>query len=432
MATSFTSNEQAGEKGVERTRQPSSHVDIEGVTRERMLSLKRSRAGHLGYLNRLYKEAELLMQNPENIREIRAKKKDIEDAFGRCLQSYEEYYQLAVEPGKIAEALNDYYSVMIGRKEFEERLEEWLQTAEKSPNEMLMSSRKEENVDVLERYATLSRADSRSAKFKSSRASSRIEEEIEKAKAIGEFYEGSEYSKSASKEEKKPPHTREAHDPTLSATNPTLPNGKRNQVGRTYLRSELNPTAEPWNPVPTRFAASGEYPIVSQRLQQVLGQQQEALHLMAYSLQQALQMPKTELLTFDGNPLNYRLFIKNLEVNIAKRVPDAESRLTYLIQHCTGKAKEAIKDCSIVFPPEHGYENAQDILHRRFGQKHVIAHAHIEKIVNGPQLKRTDAVGLSDLSVQMQNCALTLVLTGAYITVPSIAYIFYLFDFHAV
>ena len=30
------------------------------------------------------------------------------------------------------------------------------------------------------------------------------------------------------------------------------------------------------------------------------------------------------------------------------------------------------------------------------------------KIVEGPQLKGTDVTGLSDLSVQMQNCALTL------------------------
>ena len=60
-----------------------------------MISLKRS---HLGYLNRLYKEAELLMRNPENFREIRSKKKDIEDAFGRFIQSNEEYYQLVAEP----------------------------------------------------------------------------------------------------------------------------------------------------------------------------------------------------------------------------------------------------------------------------------------------------------------------------------------------
>ena len=114
-------------------------------------------------------------------------------------------------------------------------------------------------------------------------------------------------------------------------------------MGRTYSRSELKPTAEPWYPAPSRFAASGEDHIVSKWLQQVLEQQQEALHVMAYSLQQALQMPKKESLAFDGNPLNCWLFIKNFEVNVAKRVPDAESRLMYLIQHCTGKLKKPSK-----------------------------------------------------------------------------------------
>ena len=133
---------------------------------------------------------------------------------------------------------------------------------------------------------------------------------------------------------------------------------------------------------------------------------------MAVSIQQGFEMPKRELLTFDGNPLNYWLFINNFEVNIAKRVPDAESRLTYLIQHCTGKAREAIKNCAIVSNPDQGYRKAQEILYHRFGQKHIAAHAHIAKIVEGPQLKNTDVVGLSDLSVRMQNCALTLVQMG--------------------
>ena len=121
---------------------------------------------------------------------------------------------------------------------------------------------------------------------------------------------------------------------------------------------------------------------------------------------------KRELLTFDGNPLSYWLFVNNFGVNIAKRVRDAESRLTYLIQLCTGKAREAIKNCAIISPPEQGYKKAKEILYHRFGRKHVIAHAHIAKIVDGPQLRATDVVGLSDLSVEMQNCALTLVQMG--------------------
>jgi len=123
-------------------------------------------------------------------------------------------------------------------------------------------------------------------------------------------------------------------------------------------------------------------------------------------------MPKRELLTFDGNPLNYWLFINNFEVNIVKRVPDTMTRLAYLIQHCTGKVREAIKNCAIISGPEQCYRKAQEILYHTFGQKHIIVHTHITKIVEGPQIKNTDVTGLSDLSVQMQNCVLTLVQMG--------------------
>jgi len=60
-----------------------------------------------------------------------------------------------------------------------------------------------------------------------------------------------------------------------------------------------------------------------QQLQQILIQQQEALQLRAYKIRQGFEMPKRKLLTLNGNPLNYWLFINNFEVNIAKRVPDA-------------------------------------------------------------------------------------------------------------
>ena len=44
---------------------------------------------------------------------------------------------------------------------------------------------------------------------------------------------------------------------------------------------------------------------------------------MTYTIRQGFEMPKRKLLTLNGNPLNYWLFINNFEVNIAKRVPDA-------------------------------------------------------------------------------------------------------------
>ena len=78
---------------------------------------------------------------------------------------------------------------------------------------------------------------------------------------------------------------------------------------------------------------------VTLELQEVLKQQQEAMQLMADSIQMEFGMPKRELLTFDSDPLNYWLFVNNFEVNVAKRVKDAETKLAHLIQHCTGKAR---------------------------------------------------------------------------------------------
>ena len=161
----------------------------------------------------------------------------------------------------------------------------------------------------------------------------KAEEEIEKAKATDGVYAGSEHPKS----ERKPVNTEEVGGKPLAR--PPLPREDLNQVRRNYSRSGLNPSTEPWCPGPPRTAASGADLLGSQQLQHVLGKQHEALQMMAHSLQQALEMPKRELLTFDGNPLSYWLFVNNFEVNIAKRVRDAESRLTYLIQLCTGKGQ---------------------------------------------------------------------------------------------
>ena len=61
----------------------------------------------------------------------------------------------------------------------------------------------------------------------------------------------------------------------------------------------------------------------------------------------ALMLPKPELLTFDGNPLQYWRFVRNYEQNIEAKTKDNGERLNYLLQYCTGKAKEVIKNCSV-------------------------------------------------------------------------------------
>ena len=179
----------------------------------------------------------------------------------------------------------------------------------------------------------------------------------EELKVVDEIYDTPQYSRRVIKEYFKLAYEEETFHSRLSATNPlsaTKPhvNDDLNQAMRYYSKSALNPSAQPWVPEPPMNAVnSGDF-AGSFKLQQLSRQQQVAMPLMAFSIQRGFEMPKRELITLDGNPLNYWLFIKNFEVNITKRVVDGESRLTYLIQHCTGKAREAIKNCSIISEPE--------------------------------------------------------------------------------
>ena len=59
-------------------------------------------------------------------------------------------------------------------------------------------------------------------------------------------------------------------------------------------------------------------------------------------------MPKTEILTFDGNPIEYWKFIHNFEVSIVGLTDDPRKKLSYLIQYCKGEAREVIENCCIL------------------------------------------------------------------------------------
>ena len=54
-----------------------------------------------------------------------------------------------------------------------------------------------------------------------------------------------------------------------------------------------------------------------------------------------------------------------------------------LIQYCKGAAKDAIEN-SLMLPTEEGYKEAKEILHKNFGQKHIIVRAFVDKVVKGP------------------------------------------------
>jgi len=118
-----------------------------------------------------------------------------------------------------------------------------------------------------------------------------------------------------------------------------------------------------------------------------------------------LSMPQRQFMYFDGDPISYPLFVKNFEINVENKERNDGDRLNYLIQYCTGKAKEAIEHCMMMDPKE-GYAKAKEILSKNFGRTHLVAKAFLDKVVKGPPIKINDGERLSQLARDMETCML--------------------------
>ena len=129
----------------------------------------------------------------------------------------------------------------------------------------------------------------------------------------------------------------------------------------------------------------------------------EAFQHLATTLQEGFNLPKPELLTFNGTCTDYCKFTSNFDTNIGSRVSDDRLRLSYLIQYCNGDAKSCIED-SVLLEPSERYKLPRSILYSRYGRPHVIARSYIDKLVDGPQIKASDTDGLLRLALEMQKC----------------------------
>ncbi|XP_046341271.2 uncharacterized protein LOC124122193 [Haliotis rufescens] len=133
--------------------------------------------------------------------------------------------------------------------------------------------------------------------------------------------------------------------------------------------------------------------------------------LMQQKILEVVQLPKSELIKFDGDPLRYWMFIRSFETNVAQTSVSSGAKLNRLLNYCTGKALSVIECCSVMDPDE-GYMEALSLLKTRFGREHVIANAWVKKISEGPWLRPTDVEGLRNYADDLRSGMLTLKAMG--------------------
>ncbi|XP_043967025.1 uncharacterized protein LOC122827951 [Gambusia affinis] len=134
--------------------------------------------------------------------------------------------------------------------------------------------------------------------------------------------------------------------------------------------------------------------------------------LLEFSRQQyqaqvdSLRLPPTDLIKFDGDPLQYWKFMRLFTAMVDKESVSAEEKLTRLHQYTEGKARDAISHCLYNPNPSAGFKEALDRLKSRFGNPHSISQAWVEKVLNFKEIR--DNMQLRDFADQLRGCKDTL------------------------
>ena len=151
-------------------------------------------------------------------------------------------------------------------------------------------------------------------------------------------------------------------------------------VERNRNGGDLNVEASTWHPITGLSEESIRPPrqLLEAEMGPPITMTSNSGEEMIRALRQVVSTPRIKYMHFDGDPMNYVSFIHNFETCLEKDNPDSATRLQFLIQHCSGKAKEAIESC-VNLPVGRGYVTAKNTLKENFGKPHIIAKAHIKK-----------------------------------------------------
>lgn len=99
-----------------------------------------------------------------------------------------------------------------------------------------------------------------------------------------------------------------------------------------------------------------------------------------------LNLPKVEIETFSGDPLQYHSFLATFDEHVDKKVKDSDVKLSRLQYYTSDDAKTAIRPCSLVGGDE-GYKQARETLARRFGNPHVICEMIVSNLKKGKPVR---------------------------------------------
>ena len=130
----------------------------------------------------------------------------------------------------------------------------------------------------------------------------------------------------------------------------------------------------------------------------------------------AINLPKLELCTYNGDPLQYYPFITAFDETVDTVATTGGAKLNRLVSYTTGEARKAIQSCLII-GGEKGYQIARKTLKERFGDDLAISQAIICSLKDGGVVKSPS--DLRRLSDELVNSSMVLTRLGSVLEVES-------------
>ena len=123
--------------------------------------------------------------------------------------------------------------------------------------------------------------------------------------------------------------------------------------------------------------------------------------------------PPLELTKFDGDPLQYHKFIRQVEDRILSIYQESgPGHALHLLLDCTtGRAHKLISSC-VMYPPDRGLNKALSLLYNTFGSPQVAVQVFLDFVCSGKTVSNTE-LGLETFYSDLVKCKIVLEASGA-------------------
>ena len=132
-------------------------------------------------------------------------------------------------------------------------------------------------------------------------------------------------------------------------------------------------------------------------------QRQNEISAMLIQQQASHLLPPREIPFFDGDPLQYKTFIRAFEHCVENNASNKGDCLYFLDKYTRGQPKELVRSCQHM-APDRGYTTAKQLLEEHFGNEHKITAAYMEKVENWSVIKHEDVKSLQGYALFLREC----------------------------